>query len=490
MQRDLPSFRTFITFTALLIANEVLSYSAYMNRDFGSAVFFVIVLASLLITMRRLENGLLILFIELFIGGKGYLYSIHIGTFAVSIRVALFIIIMFVWLIRHRHAFDWLRLPRPMRTLFPLIGLIVTWGILNGLWGGHGAMNVYYDVNAYLFLMLIVVLLAPTIDWIRFRPLILAAFAASAAVLGIKSLVTLGVFTHLGFSQLTGIYRWIRNTGVGEIAPIGHTSVRVFFQSQVYGLLAFLILAPFVAQRDEHQRRPWWLLVPMTFGLTAIIVSLSRSFWLGGAIALIAGVCLAIKWFGWSFRKLVSVIGIVCAMLFTGYALTSWAINFPSPLPTSASESLLAKRLTDFKGEPAASSRLQMFSPLITEITKKPILGSGFGQTVTYRSNDPRQTSSKNKGWFTTDAFELGYLDIALKIGAAGLLVFLLIIERTLIELYTTHTVLAFGMLTGLVALVVIHAMTPYLNHPLGIGFVLLALTLGRMRPLTIPNAT
>ncbi len=488
--RDLPSFRTFAAFTVLLIINEILSYAAYVNRDFGVAVFFVAVFLFSLLTFHRLENGLLILLIELFIGGKGYLYSIHIGTFAVSIRVALFTVVMVVWALKHRRAFDWTRLPGPLRTLIPLFGIVIVWGVLNGILSGHGTMNVYYDANAYLFLTLIIVLLSPTIDWSRFRRLILAAFAASAAVLGIKSLVTLGLFTHFGFAELTSMYRWIRNTGVGEIAPIGHASVRVFFQSQVYGLLAFLTLAPYLAQRDDAQRRPWWLVLPLTLGISAVIVSLSRSFWLGGIVALVVGMSFAVRRFAWSLRKTLAVVGFVCAVLAGGYVLTSWAMNFPSPFPTAASESLLAKRLTGFKGEPAASSRLQMLPPLMQQIAKRPILGSGFGQTVTYQSSDPRQTSSKNKGVYTTDTFELGYLDIALKVGFVGLVLYLAIIGKIFTGLAKTPTVLAVGMVTGLAALIVIHATTPYLNHPLGIGFMLLALTLGHMRPASIPNMT
>lgn len=490
MQRDLPTVRTFMALTTLLLVNEVLSYAAYTHREFGAAVFIVLVFASLVIAMRRLEYGLVMLFLELFVGGKGYLYSIHIGAFALSIRVALFIVVMLVWLFRYRHKFDWSRLPRPIGTLLPLLALFLAWGVLYGLWSGHGALNVYYDSNAYLFLGLIVVLLAPTIDWNRLKPLLLGVLAAAATVLGIKSLLTLGLFTHLGFSGLVDFYRWIRNTGIGEIAPIGHTSFRVFFQSQIYGVLAFFTLAPFLAARNSSVRRPWWLLVPLTLGLTAVIISLSRSFWLGGIIALLVGLDIACMRYRWSVVHAIRVATFVILLLGTSYALTSWAVNFPYPFATDASKSLLLQRLSNFKEEPAASSRLQMFRPLVTAIAKKPILGSGFAKTVTYRSSDPRQTSSKRGGLYTTDAFELGYLDIALKIGLAGLLTYLLLLGHALKGLYALATPLAFGMFIGLVALVVINGTTPYLNHPLGIGFLLLALTLGRMQPSSIPPAT
>src|SRR5690606_26879171 len=50
---------------------------------------------------------------------------------------------------------------------------------------------------------------------------------------------------------------------------------------------------------------------------------------------------------------------------------------------------------------------------------KRPILGSGYGTTVTYETSDPRLLSTIGSS-YTTYAFEWGYHDIWLKIGVVG----------------------------------------------------------------------
>ena len=131
------------------------------------------------------------------------------------------------------------------------------------------------------------------------------------------------------------------------------------------------------------------------------------------------------------------------------------------------------------------SSRWSQLPNLTKEIIKHPILGSGWGTTVTYQSTDPRILITNNPtGLYTTYAFELGYLDIILKIGLLGLIVYLLFIW-TIIKKYWQlwqkntdrgERALAIGFLLGLFALLIVHGFSPYLNHPLGIGYLLLML--------------
>ena len=125
--------------------------------------------------------------------------------------------------------------------------------------------------------------------------------------------------------------------------------------------------------------------------------------------------------------------------------------------------------------------------PLLNKIKLHPILGSGWGTLVTYESFDPRIVTAKNpKGEYTTFAFELGYLDLLLKFGLAGVLSFLYLICQLLIKIKKTaiNTANEFdkyfllGLLLGLVALTITHAFSPYLNHPLGIGYIIVLYTI------------
>jgi O-antigen ligase len=128
----------------------------------------------------------------------------------------------------------------------------------------------------------------------------------------------------------------------------------------------------------------------------------------------------------------------------------------------------LGERARRILGEPAVSSRAAQFLPLLSAIAKSPLIGFGFGKTVTYASADPRILRANPDGLYTTYAFELGYLDIALKIGLLGLLLYALLIFKIARGLGRGE------LLAGLVALLVINIFSPYLNHPLGIGYLLL----------------
>jgi O-antigen ligase len=106
-------------------------------------------------------------------------------------------------------------------------------------------------------------------------------------------------------------------------------------------------------------------------------------------------------------------------------------------------------------------------------------LGHGFHQTVTYQSSDPRIKNAANpQGWLTTDTFELAYLDMLLKFGIIGLASFLAALLFLLFSLGKNYfsNPCSIQVLPWLIlALLITHSFTPYLNHPLGIGLVLTA---------------
>jgi O-antigen ligase len=133
-------------------------------------------------------------------------------------------------------------------------------------------------------------------------------------------------------------------------------------------------------------------------------------------------------------------------------------------------------RLTDLS-EAAVRSRWDLLPPLGKAIVKHPIIGSGFGTTVTYKSSDPRAVQLSPDGQFTTYAFEWGYLDILLKIGLAGLVVYLLLIVKIWRSGWRSGRsgdFMPLGLLLGISALLATNFFSPYLNHPLGIGYILL----------------
>ena len=166
-------------------------------------------------------------------------------------------------------------------------------------------------------------------------------------------------------------------------------------------------------------------------------------------------------------------------------ALVFGIVKFPYPRPTAAFDlSLLSERAGKISGEAGVSSRWNLLPPLLREIKQAPLLGKGFGATVTYKTQDPRVLEQNPSGEYTTYAFEWGYLDIWLKLGLIGLLVYIALLGKIFIEgIKTSYKLLCISLLSGLVMIMVTSFFSPYLNHPLGIGYVILtSLILGQKK--------
>ena len=155
-------------------------------------------------------------------------------------------------------------------------------------------------------------------------------------------------------------------------------------------------------------------------------------------------------------------------------------INFPLPgggIGISAS-SLIKERTKDTEDEAAARSRFNLVEPMAKKIIASPIIGSGFGTLVQYQSADPRALESVNGGLYETFSFEWGWLDFLIKIGIIGTFIYLLllftILKTTWQKFKQNNDPIILACIFSVIALCAIHALTPYLNHPLGIGWILI----------------
>jgi len=430
--------------------------------------------------------------------------------------------------------------------LFAIIG----WSLLMGIIRGNVFNNIFDDANAYLFFGLVFVFYDAITNQEQTKQL-MQVFTASITAMALKTIGLLYLFSHQ-FPGLSAVYKWIRTSGVGEITKI----------SDIYIIIGFVIVLAFLLFKKNHS--------PLTGGArggnianniktfyqslissstskylsllfllltSTIIISLSRSFWLGLILGLIAlfvyytineqfsykkfiinsiivstmvfyllyiystkyylSLFLAViiifyvlvKLIKLSTIKVINFVSLVVIFFVLGLTLINGVIKFPIP-STGVSVSLtetVGDRAITISGEAAVSSRWNLIGPLFKEIIKIPtiLVGAGFGSTVTYQSTDPRVLERNPSGIYTTYAFEWGYLDLWLKLGLIGLLIYLALLGRVLImgwsilqekfhQINDNKSILVLGLLTGLLILIIIHGFTPYLNHPLGIGYLLL----------------
>jgi len=446
---------------------ESISFSGYFFEPLKIAAAIIISLIVVVLTFKNLENGLLILFAELTIGSKGHLFEIG----PISIRMIIFaaIILAFVYNLRKREEqlkiYNYLKQFKIFAGLafFILVSLIVAFINHNGL------VNIYSDFNAWLFFLLLFPVLSVYYQakkdvYKRLIQILVAAFLW----LGFETFIILYVFTH-NLVMMSDMYLWLRRTGVAEITPTLGSWPRIFLQSQIYTAIAIVIL-PFVKLKKINQR----FLLILAWGVA--LLSMSRSFWLAIILSLAIGLLwiLAIK--GWKYfgQKLL----LLSLTAISSVILIVFITIFPIPKPGAFSADSFINRVSLDSNEAAVASRWSLLPVMWHEIVKSPFLGYGFGKTITYKSSDPRVLQVNPSGEYTTYAFEWGYLGLWLKLGILGLLSYLsllgLYIYRGLRD-WRAGNDLSGALALGLVVLAIVHFLTPYLDHPLGIAYLIFA---------------
>lgn len=420
-------------------------------------------------------HGFALMAAEYVIGSKGGI--LKIGADAVNdgglgIRQLFFFAFLGLWFVREKWSVYWKFHTAWVkeRPVYLILVLTIAYGVIRGF--TLGQPFVLADANSWGVLLLAF----PMYQLIRqneeeiLRPL-LTALAVGLVVNAGLSFLLFYIYSHDTGAIQVPVYLFIRRSGIGEITRIfaDGSLYRIFIQSQIYWVLAFVVAL------FAHKSLPKKLrLGLLSVGTAIIVISLSRSFFLGiGAavgvwvLSMVAD-ALRLK----NVKESIANVGWTTVAGVAGLLLIAILAFFP--IPPSKNGALDDALLNRFDtGEAAAQSRWVLLPALTTEIAKNPILGSGFGKTVTYKSADPRIAATGKE--YTTYAFEWGWHDLWLKLGAGVLVVLAwLFFVASEVRKAKIEPDLKRGLIAAILALVVIHAFTPYVNHPLGILAVIM----------------
>ncbi len=496
-----PGYYWLLIFLALI---ETASYFGFIFWDLDHWFFVLISLLVLIISLKNIRYGVYAAILELLIGSKGYLLHLDISGGTISIRIAIWAIILGVWLkyfiysLRQKDQTKrsvFLKkeiLTRGYFKLFLILFVMIAWGAVNGFLR-NSFDNAFLDFNGWLYFAIIFPVyeaifnknLQPEGESNPFWP-IWRVFAVGISWAAIKTYTTLFVFSHIPGNAnplrdffTHQMYYWIRNTGVGEITNMPSGFVRVFFQSHIFLLPALFLLLLAIGRYWGEIIKSRKLIAFSIFWLSIIssllVISFSRSFWVGLATGLLLYGFLAWKRFG--LRRL----AITCALLIgcsaIGLGIMTVTIKFPYP-KTSTNFNVadaLADRAKNVSSEAAVSSRSALWPKLWEGIYHDPILGSGFGKTISYKTSDPRAISTSANGIYTTYAFEWGWLDVWIKLGIFGILAYIYILFRIFKDCLEKETFVCDLMSIVIIVFAAVNFFTPYSNHPLGIGLLLVA---------------
>ncbi len=484
------SFKKISIILISFLAIELLSYLALFFPILNYLIFSFLVLSVIALSFFRLEYGLLIVLAEVFVGSMGHLFVIPLGSYVISIRIALWLALMSVFIVK----FIWQLIKNKKNSFyfqslksfnagkyFALLALFVVISLVNAYFRGHELTLIYSDFNSWLYFLLIL----PSVcvynhknikTFLNLKTLFLAAVIWTS----LKTLILVFIFTH-NLVIASEIYFWLRKTLMGEMTATLSGWPRIFIQGQIFSAVAFLII--FWAQIKKAKTK--FFVNPLALFLSAllastILISFSRSFWVAAIVAY--GVSLILIWIYYSFKDVLHTGLWILISYFFGFILIYLVAIFPYPSPGQFNADFISR--VSNGGESALTSRWSLLPVLMTEIGHEPILAQGFGATITYKSSDPRVLAQNPNGDYTTYAFEWGYLDLWLKLGLLGLLSYLLLlgylIKKAVVYGHKNDDLLLFGLASGIVFLAVTNFFTPYLNHPLGIVILLLGACLIR----------
>lgn len=480
---------------AAFIAIDILSYSSLISLGLNKIIFIALTLICLGLSLYRLELGLLMVLAELLIGSMGHMFVFPLGGYNLPIRMSLWGIVMvvfiirFIWrVIKEGKESSYLKRIKNFSILeyFVLLAFFVAVGLINAFLRGHSLNLIFNDFNSWLYCLL---LFPAIVVYSRDESVeenkveenknvltnLKTVFFAGAIFLSLKTLFLIYVFTHsLSFSP--EIYTWLRKTLVGEMTPTLSGWPRVFIQGQIFsGVALFLVFWQSLKIKKEAYGKYIGLIVLAALFISSILISFSRSFWAGmvGAVAF----SFFVIWRFFSFKKAIISMFWLLASALVGFFIIYSVSIIPYPSKGEFNADFI-ERVSGNKNEPALASRWSLLPELIKEIKKEPFLGQGYGATVTYFSQDPRVLQNNPTGEYTTYAFEWGYFDLWLKIGLLGLSSYLFLIfyliKRALIVGSKNDDLILFGIGAGLVFLALTNFFTPYLNHPLGIGILII----------------
>lgn len=467
----------------VFLAIEILSFLAFSRPVLNGGILAILSLAMIIVSAYHLEYGFLMLLGELFIGSMGHFFFINFPGGQLPLRIAIWSAFMVVFSIKFiarlikdkKGSIYWHNL-RSFSGLgyFIVLAILIAAALVNGLLRGQAPSLIFFDFNSWLFFLLIIpaaVIYGGGEEERRRRIGRLAdVFFAGALWMSLKTLIFLFIFTH-NSGIAPDIYTWLRKTLNGEMTPTLAGWPRIFIQGQVYAASAFL-LAFWDSPENFKIKR---ILLSGLF-LSTLIISFSRSFWIGlfGAIMF----SLIIVWRRRSFKKMfISGVWMLVSLAF-GFIIIYAVAAFPYVYKVGNFSASFLDRVSN-SDEAAVASRWSLLPALTQKIKEAPLLGQGYGATVTYKSSDPRVLQTNPNGIYTTYAFEWGYLGIWLKLGFLGLAAYLwllfALIRSGIKNGLKTNQPLFFGLVAGVIFLAITNLFTPYLNHPLGIGIVVLS---------------
>ncbi|MDO8598544.1 MAG: hypothetical protein Q7S02_00360, partial [bacterium] len=270
---------------ALGVGIDLLSFIAWSTPALETLLAVTVLACAAVSAMVDIKWGIAAVLLELLWGSHGHLLHVSVGGVDWSLRMGLFSIVIAatVWHLRSSAARQWvIRTLRAHPVFWPMIVFLVTVAFATalGAWR-HAWDSVFLDANAWGFLLLMPAFLLACREEVQ-RQWLVKVLLVGALYLVCRTYVLFFLFTHNLGGLWVPLYQWVRDTRLGEITVFPGGFPRIFLPSMVYLLLAI----PVAWQSRTSAVLRWSVLGG---GVAVLVLSLSRSYWIG-LVSLVAAV--------------------------------------------------------------------------------------------------------------------------------------------------------------------------------------------------------
>lgn len=368
-------------------------------------------------TIRSIFNVVTILiFIEFVLGGLGHVFGIPIrkGLFVVGILFSIYMIFR-----------EKIKIEKVFLIPIIVVCIYLAYGSIIGLINRNSLGDIFSDVNSFLGIIYILLLIAYVKGRNENIDKIINVFVNCAVIVAIMT-ITLFFVSRIYLPNNLEIIVTYNNLNsklqYGFISGLvmSNNYARVYLYNGIFMQLAAAIMFIKLFNKDKNV----FGIVKLAILLVGIYVSNTRGFWLGT----IGAVVISMIYYLWRFKKfnltLRNIVIALIPLILVSVIIpkTIVAVSPEQNLPNSSgSIKDRIESISDFENDESNKVRAIQLKFLVNRIKEKPILGWGFGAHI---EEYPQYMIDNNLQPVSSTSFELYYIELLFKTGIIGILIF------------------------------------------------------------------
>ena len=368
-------------------------------------------------TIRSIFNLVTILiFIEFVLGGLGHVFGLPIrkGLFVVGILFSIYMIFR-----------EKIKIEKVFLIPIIVVCIYLAYGSIIGLINRNSLGDIFSDVNSFLGIIYILLLIAYVKGRNENIDKIINVFVNCAVIVAIMT-ITLFFVSRIYLPNNLEIIVTYNNLNsklqYGFISGLvmSNNYARVYLYNGIFMQLAAAIMFIKLFNKDKNV----FGIVKLAILLVGIYVSNTRGFWLGT----IGAVVISMIYYLWRFKKfnltLRNIVIALIPLILVSVIIpkTIVAVSPEQNLPNSSgSIKDRIESISDFENDESNKVRAIQLKFLVNRIKEKPILGWGFGAHI---EEYPQYMIDNNLQPVSSTSFELYYIELLFKTGIIGILIF------------------------------------------------------------------